>query len=202
MKKLLLLSLLIVISFTGYSQYPIKTIFKGDSVIILTIQQSESINKSIEKNSRLVKEGNKKIQEYEEKIKELEEINRDQSQHIDSLKSYLLDYEREELGVYDSLWKWALNPSLIYTQYPNDSTLYIMDLSRYYLTTDDFGIIMVRMSDKEYKKYQAFISKYGLSEEAFWQFRNDMRIKQVKDAEITERRVWKYKRHWNKEIKK
>jgi hypothetical protein len=62
------------------------------------------------------------------------------------------------------------------------------------MTTDDFGIIMVRMSDKEYAKYLDFNSKYGMSEEAFWQFRSDMRIKTVSDEEVKERRVWKYKR--------
>ncbi len=56
----------------------------------------------------------------------------------------------------DSLWKWALGPTLIYTTYPDTDVVYLMDLSQYYFTTDDFGIIMVKMSEKEYKKYLLF----------------------------------------------
>ena len=65
MKKLLLLIGLTLLSFVGYGQYPIKTIFKGDSVIILTIQQSEKINEMLEKSSKSIKESNNKSKEYE-----------------------------------------------------------------------------------------------------------------------------------------
>ena len=55
MKKLLLICFMLM-SFVGYTQYPIKTIFKGDSVIILTIEQSEKINVMIDKKVAEVKE--------------------------------------------------------------------------------------------------------------------------------------------------
>ena len=55
MKKLLLICFMLM-SFVGYTQYPIKTIFKGDSVIILTIEQSEKINAMIDKKVAEVKE--------------------------------------------------------------------------------------------------------------------------------------------------
>jgi len=71
-------------------------------------------------------------------------------------------------------------------------------LSHYYLTTDDFGIIMARMSDKEYAKYQNFIAEYGLPQEAFWRFRTDMKLKRVPDSDLLERKVWKYKTQWNR----
>jgi hypothetical protein len=201
--KNLITVLFLMFSLVSFSQtnYPIKTIFKGDSVIILTIQQSEDINAVIEKNSKLLKESNKKIKERDEQILKLESVLLEQNVYIDSLSKILLKHlNREDTvnSLIDSLWKWSLGPSLIYTQYPDDSTVYIMDLSHHYMTTDDFGIIMVQMSDREYKKYQEFIQNYGMSEQAFWDFRNNIRIKRLPSDEIDERRVWKFRKQWSK----
>ena len=193
MRKLLLLIGLILLSFVGYSQYPIKTIFKGDSVIILTIQQSEKINEMLEKSSKSIKETNKKSKEYEEEIEKLYTTLSNQNDYIDSLSNLLLERWTCNEDIYDSLWTWALGPSIIYTLYPDDSTVYVMDLSHYYMTTNDFGIILARMSDKEYLKYQKFISRYGLSEEAFWRFRNEMKIRNVRDTDMKQEKVWKSK---------
>jgi hypothetical protein len=61
------------------------------------------------------------------------------------------------------------------------------------MTTYDFGVILARMSDKEYIKYQAFISRYGLSEESFWRFRNEMKIRNIRDTDMKQEKVWKSK---------
>ena len=98
----------------------------------------------------------------------------------------------------DSLWKWALGPTLIYTQWPDTNVVYLMDLSEYYMATDDFGIIMVKMSAKEYTKYLTFKQTYGLPESAFWQFRTEMNIKRLRKPSTSDRKVWKYKTQWNK----
>jgi hypothetical protein len=98
----------------------------------------------------------------------------------------------------DSLWKWALGPTLIYTQWPDNNAVYLMDLSEYYMATDDFGIIMVKMSAKEYTKYLTFKQTYGLPESAFWQFRTEMNIKKLRRPVTDKRKVWKYKTQWNK----
>jgi hypothetical protein len=193
MKKLLLLIGLTLLSFVGYGQYPIKTIFKGDSVIILTIQQSEKINEMLDKSSKSIKETSKKNKEYETEIEKLNEILSNQNAYIDSLSNLLLERWTCNEDIYDSLWTWALGPSIIYTLYPDDSTVYVMDLSHYYMTTYDFGVILARMSDKEYLKYQAFISRYGLSEEAFWRFRNEMKIRNIRDTDMKQEKVWKSK---------
>ena len=193
MKKLIFLIGIMLMSLSGIAQYPIKTIFKGDSVIILTIQQSEKINDMLEKSSKTSKETSKKIQEYDNEIQRLNQLLGEQNAYIDSLSNVLL--EKWECGekLYDSIWTWALGPSIIYTLYPDDSTVYVMDLSHYYMVTDDFGIVMARMSDREYVKYKAFISKYGLSEEAFWRFRNEMKIRNVRDTDMKQEKVWKSK---------
>ncbi len=188
-----------LVSLSGAAQYPIKTIFKGDSVIILTIQQSEKINEMLEKSSKSIKESSKKNKEYEAEIERLNTALSDQNAYIDSLSNILLERWTCNEDIYDSIWTWALGPSIIYTLYPDDSTVYVMDLSHYYMTTDDFGIVMARMSDKEYLKYQAFILKYGLSEEAFWRFRNEIKVKRVKDSEMKEKKAWKSKMTIKKE---
>jgi hypothetical protein len=199
MRILIFLIGIMLVSLSGAAQYPIKTIFKGDSVIILTIQQSEKINEMLEKSSKSIKESSKKNKEYEAEIERLNTALSDQNAYIDSLSNILLERWTCNEDIYDSIWTWALGPSIIYTLYPDDSTVYVMDLSHYYMTTDDFGIVMARMSDKEYLKYQAFILKYGLSEEAFWRFRNEIKVKRVKDSEMKEKKAWKSKMTIKKE---
>jgi len=193
MNKLIFVIGIMLMSLSGMAQYPIKTIFKGDSVIILTIQQSEKINEMLEKSSKSIKETNNKNKEYEKEIEKLNETLSNQNAYIDSLSNLLLQRWTCNEDIYDSLWTWALGPSIIYTLYPDDSTVYVMDLSHYYMTTYDFGVILARMSDKEYIKYQAFISRYGLSEESFWRFRNEMKIRNVRDTDMKQEKVWKSK---------
>jgi len=193
MNKLIFVIGIMLMSLSGMAQYPIKTIFKGDSVIILTIQQSEKINEMLEKSSKSIKETNNKNKEYEKEIEKLNETLSNQNAYLDRLSNLLLQRWTCNEDIYDSLWTWALGPSIIYTLYPDDSTVYVMDLSHYYMTTYDFGVILARMSDKEYIKYQAFISRYGLSEEAFWRFRNEMKIRNIRDTDMKQEKVWKSK---------
>jgi hypothetical protein len=196
MKKLIFLIGIMLMSLSGMAQYPIKTIFKGDSVIILTIKQSEGINKAIERNSRQVKENVKKIQELEMEINRLQSIIVRKDSIIDTLYSEINDCNTkiETNSIADSLWKWALGPTLIYTQYPDDDNVYLFDLSRYYMTTDDFGIMMAKMNDRDYKRYKEFIETYGLDEKAIWKFKNEMNVEYLSKSKMEEKRVWKYKR--------
>jgi hypothetical protein len=212
MKRVFLSAMLLVLASIAYSQgkYPIKTIFKGDSVVILTIEQSENINKAIEKNSKAVKDNGKKMQEKDLEIQRLNQLLLEQNAYIDSLSNLLLSQidmndslvmvldsvyriGKNEKGIADSLWRWALGPTLIYTQYPDDDNIYLFDLSHYYMTTDDFGIMMAKMNDRDYKKYEEFINTYGLDEKAIWKFKNEMNIEYLSKSKMEEKRVWKYK---------
>jgi hypothetical protein len=165
----------------------------------------------IEKNSKLNKESNKKIQEKDDKIQELIELLSKQNLLIDSLTGQLsikdsinhtlavklsekIKISENESGIMDSLWKWALGPTLIYTQYPDDDNVYLFDLSHYYMTTDDFGIMMAKMNDRDYKKYKEFIEIYGVDERAIWKFKNEINIEYLSKIKMEERKVWKYKR--------
>jgi hypothetical protein len=98
----------------------------------------------------------------------------------------------------DSLWKWALGPTLIYTTYPDNTNVYLMDLSHYYMATDDFGIVMAKMLPRDYKKYKDFVTAYGLDEKAVWRFRNEMNIEYLPHLKVEEKKVWKYKTQYRK----
>ena len=39
-----------------------------------------------------------------------------------------------------------------------------------------------------------------LPESAFWQFRTEMNIKRLKKPSTADRKVWKYKKQWNKPV--
>ena len=73
-----------------------------------------------------------------------------------------------------------------------------MDLSHYYMTTYDFGIVMSKMLPRDYKKYQDFINTYGLDEKAIWKFKNEMNIEYLPHLKLEEKKIWKYKAQYKK----
>ena len=214
MKKLLLICFMLM-SFVGYTQYPIKTIFKGDSVIILTIEQSEKINAMIDKKVAEVKEIRKRESKSKvindslsqinqillEENRVLKQINGIQQSFIDSITRISKGSESTNQYVLDSLWNWALGPSIIYTQYPDDTTVYVMDLSEYYLINYDFGYSLQKMSKREFKKYRKFVETYGVNEAAWFEFRSKIKIQRMNSEDATKRKVWKYRTKWNRDYK-
>ena len=161
---------------------------------------------------------NKKIQEKDSQIQELIDLLSKQNLIIDSLTSQLsvkdsindtlsaklsekIKISENESAIADSLWKWALGPTLIYTQYPDDDNVYLFDLSHYYMATDNFGIVMSKMNERDFKKYKEFIETYGIDEKAIWKFKNEMNIEYLSKIKMEEKKVWKYKRK-KKEVKK
>jgi hypothetical protein len=102
----------------------------------------------------------------------------------------------------DSLWKWALGPTLLYTEFPDDTSIYLIDLSQHYMSIDDFGVFMPRMSNKEYVKYQRFVIEYGLPASVEWKFRNNYRIRRYKHTSKSPliHTPRKYKHIWNQKI--
>lgn len=202
-------------SFVGYTQYPIKTIFKGDSVIILTIEQSEKINAMIDKKVAEVKEIRKRESKSKvindslsqinqillEENRVLKQINGIQQSFIDSITRISKGSESTNQYVLDSLWNWALGPSIIYTQYPDDTTIYVMDLSEYYLINYDFGYSLQKMSKREFKKYRKFVETYGVNEAAWFEFRSKIKIQRMNSEDATKRKVWKYRTKWNRDYK-
>jgi len=213
MKHAALLLLFIIIGITSYSQtkYPIKTIFRGDSVIILSLQQSESINKRLEKSSRLDKENGRKIQEYDARIKALEATLNTKNARIDSLSNALLEClnKTEEiqytsdtlLKQYDELnltiYEMAVGPTLLYTLPPYKEVLFL-NLKHFNMYTDaDGSLVLVRMSPKEVKKYDGWREKYGNESLMHIDYHKVIRFKDF-DDELIERIIWKNRRAYTK----
>lgn len=127
----------------SYSQpsYPIQTVLKGDSVIILTKRQSNEVDLLI-KNQKL------RIQNYKSDIKNLTDTNNILKKDI-SIKDSLIDslnnvisntnYKHDSLiNKLDTLERWILISSIDngYLYYSwQDSTIKIIDLSLYMLVS-------------------------------------------------------------------
>lgn len=138
--NLLTIVFLIIVG-VGFSQptYPIQTVLKGDSVVILTKKQSDQVDLLIQ-NQKL------RIQNYKTDIKNLTDTNyvlkKDiitKDSIIDSLKNVIsnTNYEHDSLMIkLDTLEKWILMSSIDngYLYYSwQDSTIRIIDLSLYML---------------------------------------------------------------------
>jgi hypothetical protein len=196
MKRFLVTYIFIVISLISncsWAQYPIQTIFKGDSVVILTLKQSSDINTLIDEQAAIIKS-------YENQVRALKsevDLIRKDSARIDSVTNYYRSLSdsvgKENIALMDSIWNWSLGPCLIYSQYPDDSTMYILDLTKYYMTTDDFGIFMPRMSDREFDKYVKHIKELKENPPAFREFDNSSEFEYIGNEKIKRRRVWKYR---------
>ena len=106
--KTLLTFIFLTISLFGFSQikYPIQTIYRGDSVVILSVKQSVDINKAIETQRRIIREQGKKITSLNNKIDSLNNIVENIPNMLDSIKY-----------VADTTYKWAdeLNMTLCLT---------------------------------------------------------------------------------------
>lgn len=204
------------------NKYPYTTIDDdGHKIVIMTVEQADLINrkyKELQDAYSLIQTDYSKLDQEHSILKHTLETLGDtvvQQLHLireqrDTITKYVTVINDTKLkqdtsvsqytALQDSLWKWSLGPSLIYTEYPVDSVVYVLDLSEHYMTTDDFGIVMVKMSDREYKKYQEFVKMYGLDEKALWEFRNDMKIRRLTSKDITRSKTWKYKSQWKRSV--
>jgi uncharacterized coiled-coil protein SlyX len=212
MKKVSLILLFVLIGMLSYSQtkYPIKTIFRGDSVVILTIQQSENINKMIEKNAKLIKENNAKLQEYIGRIKVLEQATNNQNAYIDSLSSVLLEcWNDMEMIQYNSdtlfkqyeelnltIYEMAVGPTLLYTLPPYKDVLFL-NLKHFNMFIDSDGsLILERMTPAQMKKYDKWRETYGNESLMHIDYQKVIRFRNFQD-ELLERVIWKDKLDYN-----
>jgi len=209
MRRLITLLFLVFIALVSQGQvkYPIKTIYKGDSVVILTIQQSNKINELLEKSSRDNKQVFKKNQEYEERIQRLEIISREQNMYIDSLSNALLQcwLENEQIQyVSDTLLKqyeelnltiyeMSVGPTLLYTLPPYKEVLFL-NLKHFNMYMDSDGsLVLVRMTPKEIEKYDEWRKKYGDESLMYVDYHKVIRFKDFQD-ELVRQVIWKNKR--------
>ncbi|CAB4129944.1 hypothetical protein UFOVP117_177 [uncultured Caudovirales phage] len=200
--KTLLTFIFLTISLFGFGQikYPIQTIYKGDSVVILSIKQSITINRAIETQKKIIREQNKKIVALNKTIDSLSRINNRVNTVIDSIQ-YIADTTYKWADEFNMVIRErAIGPCLLYTIPPYNS-VFFLDLSRYRMYSTDYGekIELELMSDKQYAEFKRlqdlyldryyptldyykeigfkdFNSEIELYEKAIWKNKNIMRL--------------------------
>ncbi len=196
MRTLILLCFLLT-STIGFSQtkYPIQTIYKGDSVVILTIKQSLDINKAIETQKKAIREQNRRILTQSKKIDSLTNVIAKLSGAVDSIQ-YIADttYKwADEINLI--LFEMAAGPSLLYTIPPYNS-IYFINLDDYNMFSIDYGetIQLVRMTKKEYEYWSELKKKYNQEYYPAVDYFKGIQFKDLeKELRLYEQKIWKNK---------
>ena len=122
--SLFLIFMIPLFSVFGQQKYPIQTIFKGDSVVMLTLKQSDNINKlidnqesTLQKNSNEIDNLHRNIYTLKDSIKTLSKIITEYSKNKNTLEKNLnitskdlitardsLVYERKQIKMYRTEW--------------------------------------------------------------------------------------------------
>jgi hypothetical protein len=119
------------------SNYPLKTVIKGDSVVILTVQQADDINNIFESQKAKIAAFKKDLITKDSIIAILDTIILEKerviiehvfddeiAQRLDMLEAWLLDASINNVWIY---YSW------------DDSTMYAVDLSQYYVQKDNMN---------------------------------------------------------------
>ena len=122
------------------SNYPLQTVIKGDSVVILTKAQAKNINDIFEaQNIKLAKYKTEiaykdSLLLVNKKVIENYTFNKEVTKRLDILETWILDASIKNVWLY---YSWQ------------DSVVYGVDLSQYYVQKDDFtGDILFQRSDE------------------------------------------------------
>ena len=114
------------------SSYPLKTIFKGDSVVILKVQQADEINRIFERQKTEINELKNEI----ENLKKVQ-LHKDSIINDNQLIVSINDDIAKRLDTLEHWMYWAsIEGSWIYFSY-EDSLMYRMDLSKYKVSKDN-----------------------------------------------------------------
>jgi hypothetical protein len=195
--KTVITIILCLFAFIGIGQikYPIQTIYRGDSVVILSVKQSVDINKAIEAQRRIIREQNKKIVALNKTIDSLSRINNRVNTVIDSIQ-YIADttYKwADEINLV--LFELAAGPSLVYTIPPYNS-VYFINLDDYNMTSIDYGetIQLVKMTQKEYDYWNELKKQYNQEYFPVVDYFKGIQFKDFeKELRLYEQKIWKNK---------
>lgn len=195
--RIIITLIFLMISFVSLGQlkYPIQTIYKGDSVVILTIKQSFDINKGIETQRKIIREQNRKIQAQNRKIDSLTNTIAKLNSEVDSIQ-YIADttYKwADEINLV--LFEMAAGPSLVYTIPPYNS-IYFINLDDYNMFSIDYGetIQLVRMTPKEYDYWNKLKKQYNQEYYPAVDYFKGIQFKDLeKELRLYEQRIWKNK---------
>lgn len=118
------------------SPYPLKTVIKGDSVVILTVAQADEINKIFDNQKAKIALLRKELETRDsliavkdtlliEKIRVIDNFIYDTviAKRLDIIEHWLLDAGINSTWIY---YSWS------------DTMLYAVDLSQYYVQKDDY----------------------------------------------------------------
>ena len=151
------------------SNYPLKTIFKGDSVVILRVQQADEINRVFDKQTKDIITLRLEIEELKKQVHEKDSIvnsfvyMRTERMNIDSTIAQRLDLIEHWL-----YWS-AIEGSWIYYS-KEDSLIYRMDLSDYKAVKDDrTGDLFFYYKEQELEEGEEYFQPKP-SPELNWQF--------------------------------
>lgn len=205
MRALLLVSFLLI-SLIGLSQpkYPIQTMYKGDSVVILSIKQSFDINKAIETQKRVIREQSRKITILNSKIDSLNKQVAGIPMLLDSIK-YAADtiYKwADELNM--TLWEYATHGAFIYA-IPPYNKLYFVNLDDYNLYTHDYGdaFVFEKMTEQEYIEYKKIREEYDKIFPSAVNYFQNLQFYDFRDfVRRHENYIWKNKSLLKEELKK
>jgi hypothetical protein len=195
--KALITLIFLMISFVcmGQLKYPIQTIYKGDSVVILTVKQSLNVNKAIDTQRKIIREQNKKILSQNKKIDSLINVVTKLNGTVDSIQ-YIADttYKwADEINLI--LFELAAGPSLVYTIPPYNS-IYFINLDDYNMTSIDYGetIQLIRMTQKEYEYWNELKKQYNQEYYPAVDYFKGIQFKDFeKELRLYEQRIWKNK---------
>jgi hypothetical protein len=119
------------------SNYPLKTVIKGDSVVILTVKQADDINQIFESQKAKIAAFKKDIITRDSIIAILDTIILEKERVI---VEHVFDYEITQR--LDALEAWMLDAAInnvwIYYSW-DDSTIYAVDLHQYYVQKDNMS---------------------------------------------------------------
>ena len=119
------------------SNYPLKTVIKGDSVVILTVKQADDINNIFESQKAKIAAFKKDITTRDSIIAILDTIILEKERVI---VEHVFDYEVAKR--LDVLEAWLLNAAItnvwIYYSW-DDSTIYAVDLTQYKVRKDNMS---------------------------------------------------------------
>lgn len=165
MKRTLTLLFTIMSFFTLSQNYPVQTILKGDSVVILTTQQYRDIELLLDNQRNRVSSYKNDITEQEKQIDSLTCVIDDKMKQIDTLNLVM----SRKLSSYDSLqsrnttiehWLYEASVDNAYLYYSyRDSTIMSIDLSSYMLIgnrrSGNFSLARMGTTyqDSEWKNY-------------------------------------------------
>lgn len=204
--KTVLTIIFCLLTFIGIGQikYPIQTIYKGDSVVILSIKQSIDINRAIDTQKKIIREQARKINALNGKIDSLNNL-------ISNVPNEMVDLQyrvdtmfkwAEELNL--TIWEYATHGAFMYVIPPYNKVFFI-NLDDYNFFSDDYGKIFVfeKMTNQEYIEYKKYREEYDkLYPPAIYYFKNYQFIDFENFARKYETWIWKNKNLLEKELKK